>query len=272
MISVASPLPHAHHQHKRSVATNIGTRGITYSPYSSTGDCKTTSEVASDVAELADYDLIRLYGVDCNQVANVFSAKADGQKLFLGIYYVSDIQGAVDTISSAVDGVWDDIDTVSVGNELVNSGEATVDQISGYIDTARTALTAAGYTGSVVSVDTHVAILANTGLCDLSDYIAFNAHAYWDGNTLPEDAGKWLLGNMQAVSSACGGKRVMCVESGWPTQGDDDGVAVPSTANQKTALSSIADVCGNDTIAFNAFNDLWKDPGTYGVEQYWGIY
>lgn len=272
--AVASPLPqHMHHQHKRSDDT-IGTKGITYSPYNNDGTCKSTSDVASDLSKLSGYDLIRLYGVDCNQVANVFQGKAKGQKLFLGIFDMSDIAGGVQAISSAVSqyGSWDDVDTVSVGNELVNSGEATVDQVAGYVKTARSALQSAGYSGPVVSVDTHVAILNNPGLCDISDYIAFNAHSYWDGNCQPSNAGKWLLGNLQAVSSACGGKKTLCVESGWPTQGDANGVCVPSKENQQTALSSIADTCGDSVVAFNAYNDLWKNPGSKNVEQYWGIY
>lgn len=268
----ASPLPgHLHHQHKRSDSES--TLGITYSPYEDNGDCKSTSEVASDLAKLSSYKLIRLYGVDCNQVANVLQAKADGQKFFLGIYDMSDIAGAVETIAEAVKqyASWDDVYTVSVGNELVNSGEATVSQIAEYIKTARAALKAAGYTGPVVSVDTHVAILNNPGLCDLSDYIAFNAHAYWDGNVLPENAGEWLLGNIEAVSSCCGGKKTLCAESGWPTQGQDNGICVPSKENQESAMSSISEACGNDTIGFTAFNDLWKNPGSKGVEQYWGM-
>lgn len=269
-IAVASPLPRAAHKHKRSNPAD--TLGITYSPYNDDGTCKDASSVATDLAELTQYDLIRLYGVDCDQVSNVLAAKADGQKLFLGIYYVDAIADGVSTIAAAVEanGSWDDIYTVSVGNELVNSAEATAAQVGAYIDTARTALTAAGYSGPVVSVDTHVAILANKELCEYSDYIAFNAHAFWDGNTAASDSGAWLLGVMQEVASLCG-KSVTCVESGWPSQGDTYINAVPSDANQAACLESISEVVGNDTIAFTAFNDLWKDPGTSNCEQYWGI-
>ncbi|ODV83164.1 glycoside hydrolase family 17 protein [[Candida] arabinofermentans NRRL YB-2248] len=251
-----------------------GAKGITYSPYTSSGACKTLDEVKTDLAELTDYSVIRLYGVDCNQVENVMQAKADGQKLFLGIYFMDAITSAVEQISDAVDsyGSWDDITTVSVGNELVNSGSATTSQVKAYISEGRAALKSAGYTGSVVSVDTHVAIINNPELCEYSDYIAFNAHSYWDGTIYPSGAGDWLLLQMQRVWSACGGeKTVLCSESGWPTKGDTYGVAVPSEANQATAISSIESSCGDSTILFTAFNDLWKSPGDYGVEQYWGI-
>jgi exo-beta-1,3-glucanase (GH17 family) len=28
---------------------------------------------------------------------------------------------------------------------------------------------------------------------------------------------------------------------------------------------------GNKVIMFSAFDDLWKSPGQYDVEQYWGL-
>ncbi|KAG0683829.1 hypothetical protein C6P40_005296 [Pichia californica] len=256
-----------------SSAFSAGSKGITYSPYNDDGTCKDLSSVKSDLAKLADYELIRLYGVDCNQVANVFQSKADGQKLFLGIFDVADLASGIQTISSAVSsyGSWDDVHTVSIGNELVNDGEASVAQIGEYVSSAKSLLSSAGYSGSVVSVDTHVAIINNPGLCEFSDYIAFNAHAYWDGSIVGENAGAWLLLQMQRVWSVCN-KNVMCVESGWPHSGDTNGVAVASSSEQAAAISSIQSTCGDDTIVFTAFDDLWKSPGSLGVEQYWGIY
>ncbi|KAG7888455.1 hypothetical protein KL936_003667 [Ogataea polymorpha] len=253
---------------------NGGSKGITYSPYASTGACKSLSEVKSDLEKLTGYEFIRLYGVDCNQVENVLQAKADNQKLFLGIYYVDQISAAVSQISDAVSsyGSWDDIDTISVGNELVNSGSADVSQIKSYIEEAKSALKSTGFKGSIVSVDTHVAIINNPGLCDLSDYIAFNAHAFWDGTVYPDQAGDWLLLQMQRVWSACGGKKsVMCTESGWPHEGSAYGVAVPSQENQAKAIKSLKSVVGDDVILFTAFDDLWKSPGSNGVEQFWGF-
>ncbi|CAB4253036.1 similar to Saccharomyces cerevisiae YGR279C SCW4 Cell wall protein with similarity to glucanases [Maudiozyma barnettii] len=257
-----------------SSVTAGNAKGITYSPYASDGTCKSASDVASDLAQLTSYGIIRLYGVDCSQVENVLKAKASSQKLFLGIYYVDQIADGVSTIKNAVEsyGSWDDISTVSVGNELVNGGEASTAQVGEYISTARSALTAAGYTGSVVSVDTFIAVINNPDLCNYSDYMAVNAHAYFDENTTAENAGPWVLEQIQRVWTACGGKKdVLITESGWPSQGQTYGLAVPSEANQKTAISSIEDTCGSATILFTAFNDYWKADGAYGVEKYFGI-
>lgn len=252
-----------------------GAKGITYSPYNADGTCKNAGDVASDMSKLSDYGIIRLYGVDCNQVENVLQAKTSSQKLFLGIFFVDQIQQGVDTISSAISqyGSWNDVDTVSIGNELVNGGQANADQVGQYVSTGRSALKAAGYSGPVVSVDTFIAVINNPDLCQHSDYMAVNAHAYFDQNTAAPDAGAWVLQQIERVYTACGGsKDIVITESGWPTQGQTLGLAVPSQENQAAAISSIKEKCGASTFLFNAFNDYWKADGAYGVEKYWGLH
>ncbi|KAG7662289.1 MP65 [[Candida] subhashii] len=251
-----------------------GAKGITYSPYADNGACKSYDQIASDIAILSGFDIIRLYGVDCDQVGSVLKAKSSSQKVFAGIFYMDQIEAGVQTIADAVsaNGSWDDIYTVSVGNELVNSGQCGPAQIAQYVATARSALTAAGYTGPVVSVDTFIAVINNPSLCQYSDYIAVNAHAFFDGHYTAPDAGAWVLQQIQNVWTACGGqKNVLITETGWPSQGDANGVAVPSEQNQQAAISSIKSTCGNDAILFTAFNDLWKAPGPFNAEQWWGI-
>lgn len=253
---------------------SAGAKGVTYSPYNKDNSCKSASQVKSDISKLSDYSLIRLYGTDCNQVENTLAALSSGQKVFLGIFDTSNIEQQVKNLAQDVKnhGGWDIVDTVSVGNELVNSGQANPSQVKQYVNTAKSALKAAGYNGPVVSVDTFIAVINNPDLCDASDYLAVNAHAFFDGHVKAQDAGKWLLQQIQRVSSACGNKKkVFVTETGWPTRGDSNNVAVPSLQNQKDALEGIASSCGNDATYFNAFNDLWKQPGSYNAEQYWGI-
>ncbi|CCD23096.1 putative family 17 glucosidase NDAI_0B00620 [Naumovozyma dairenensis CBS 421] len=249
-------------------------KGVTYTPYNADGTCKSPDQVASDLSSLKDFPVIRLYGTDCNQVENVYKGKTSSQKLFLGVYYVDQIQASVDTIKAAVEkyGSWDDVVTVSIGNELVNSNQATPSQVGQYVATGRSALTSAGYTGPVVSVDTFISVINNPELCKYSDYMAVNAHAYFDKNTVAQDSGDWLLQQIQRVWTACdGAKDVVITESGWPSKGETYGVAVPSKANQADAVNSIKKVCGSSTYLFTAFNDYWKADGPYGVEKYFGI-
>ena len=221
------------------------------------------------------YSIIRLYGTDCDQVANVISAtKGKGISLFLGIFDINNVAKESKDIISAVNGNWDIINSVSVGNELVNNGGASVGQVTAAIGQARDALKAAGYSGPIVTVDTMVAMKAHPELCHASDFCAINCHAFFDGNVLPDGAGDFVQLWAKQVSEAAGGKTVVITETGWPTQGDHNNKAIPSKENQAAAIASIQNALGQNVIIFNAFNDLWKqDSGTtFGAERYWGVH
>ncbi|EME39884.1 glycoside hydrolase family 17 protein [Dothistroma septosporum NZE10] len=247
-------------------------QGITYSPYNADNSCKSAGQVKSDLAQISGYDLIRLYGSDCNQVANVLAACKT--KLFVGVFDINNLQTESNTLIEQAKGSWDRIDTISIGNELVNGGSASVEQVVAAINTARGIFKAAGYTGSIVTVDTFVAMIANPGLCEASDYAAANCHAFFDGSKTADQAGAFVKDQAQRIASACGGKRVVITETGWPSQGETNGVAVPSKANQQTAISSLKSSFSKDIFLFSAFNDMWKtnSASTFGCEQFWGIY
>lgn len=251
-----------------------GARGIVYSPYKA-GGCKSAKEVKDDLAKLSGFSLIRIYGVDCDQVPNVLAALAPGQKLFLGVFDMNSIESDLKTINDAVKAHgegWGVVDTISIGNELVNNGKATVDQIAGYLKTARKVLEGYGYKGNVVSVDTFIALINNPGLCKLSDYHAVNAHAFFDGYIEAAGSGDWVLEQISRVKSVCkDDKDVIITETGWSSKGDSNNKAVPSRDNQKKALDSIKEKAGDKCILFTAFNDLWKEDGPFNAEKYYGI-
>ncbi len=255
--------------------------GVTYSPYKGSGGCKSSEEVHNDFALFAkDHGVIRLYGVDCDQVATAYAAaKTFGNKLFLGIYDISEpaLTQAVSTIADGVENDWSLVDTISVGNELVNNGQVTAAQSVSALEKARSGLRAAGYQGPVVIVDTFVAVLAHPELCDKSDYCAINVHPFFDPNTSAGDAGKFVtstVGNIRQKLSS--DKRVVVTETGWPWQGESNGAAVPGMDQQTKAISSIKSAYSSqpaDVILFTAFNDLWKkaESHTFMAEQFWGM-
>lgn len=248
--------------------------GVSYSPYNADNSCKSASQVASDFNLIQGFSVIRLYGTDCNQVANVLAAsKNKGISLFLGIFDLTNIASECKTITDAVKGDWSHIHTVSVGNELVNNGAASVGQVTAAIGQVRSTLQAAGYHGPVVTVDTMVAMKANPELCHASDYCAINCHAFFDGNVAADGAGAFVLDWTHQVSQAAGGKPVVVTETGWPTQGDPNNKAVPSKPNHDVAIASIKESLKQNVILYSAFNDLWKkDSGaTHNAEKFWGI-
>lgn len=277
----ASPTPSTYPVSNSTIpASNSTLNGIAYAPYTASGQCKSAAQIDADFAELkGKYSIVRTYGTDCDQITNALTAaKKAGLKLFLGIFDISSIAAQVQTIVAAVGSDWSAIDTVSVGNELVNNGKASAQQMVTLVGQARQLLRAAGYNGPVVIVDTFVAVLANPELCDASDYCAMNIHPFFDSNTAAKDAGPFVtrvVGEVQAKLSDRS-KRIVCTETGWPWQGNTNGAAVPGINEQKLAIESIKEAFAshpNDVILFSAFNDLWKhaEAATFNAEQYWGI-
>lgn len=61
----------------------------------------------------------------------------------------------------------------------------------------------------MVAVDTFIAIYNNPNLCQASDYIAANAHAYFDGSVAASGAGAWVAEQANKLSLVCGGKDVL---------------------------------------------------------------
>ncbi|KAK3385093.1 cell wall glucanase [Podospora didyma] len=258
--------------------------GITYSPYTSGGLCKTAAQVYSDLQQLSGkYTLIRLYGVDCDQIASVLPAAASiNAKLFLGIFELDNLDGQISHLVTAVQASprgWAAVDTVSVGNELVNNGQATARQVADAVRAVRSSLRSAGYLGPVVTVDTFIAVLQNPVLCDASDYCAMNCHAFFDPNTSADEAGVFVSRQVQNVKEVLADRamKVVVSESGWPWQGNSNGKAVPGRDNQRAAIDSLQRDYGSvnpgGLIMYNAYDDRWKkaEPGTFYAEQFWGL-
>ncbi|CAF9943142.1 MAG: hypothetical protein ALECFALPRED_010696 [Alectoria fallacina] len=253
---------------------------IAYTPYNADQSCKSTLQVAADFQKISDYEVVRLYGTDCNQISNVIAATHSSVKLLLGIFDINSIQSEVQIISlvwlvSAVNGQWSLVNSVSVGNELVNTGQASASQVVAAIGAAKAALKAAGYNGPIATIDTMMAMRNNIELCTASDFCAINCHAFFDGNTLPEDSGQFVQNWVKQISEAAGGKITIVTESGWPHQGDTNNKAIPSPENQAAAIASLKEAFsgGSNLVLYNSYDDLWKSDSadTYGAEKYWGM-
>lgn len=253
--------------------------GFTYSAYNADGTCKSYEQIAKDFAGLdTNYAFVRTYGVDCNQVANVLrAAKERGMKLFQGIFDINEVDSAVKTIVTAVNGDWSSIHTVSVGNELVNNGAASAGTVLSAVRRAREQLRAAGYNGPVVTVDTLVATVANPALCDESDYCAVNSHPFFDSLTEASNAGQFLITQMANLKAklADQSKQIVICEAGWPSQGEANGAAVPSPDNQKKAIDSMKSAFSSNPsslVLFNPYNMHWKksNAGQFNAEPWWG--
>lgn len=254
--------------------------GFSYSPYNGDGSCKTQDQVNTDFAALpSGYSTVRVYGTDCGQVATVLSAaKSKSMKLFAGVYSLANLNSEVAIIVAAAGGDWSNFHTISIGNELVNSGSASAATVIAAMETARGLLKTAGYTGPVVTVDTLVAAVAHPELCDESDYCAVNSHPFFDGNVVASESGTFLTTQIANLKSKLSNQSqsIVITETGWPSQGSANSKAVPSSENQAASIASIKAAFSSSPssiILFNTYNTMWKSDtsSTFGAEKYWGF-
>ncbi|CAN9326420.1 unnamed protein product [Alternaria alternata] len=213
--------------------------GITWDAYTGSANCKSADQLASEFSKMKDYKVIRIYGMDCNQIPlAIQNAIKNSQKLMGGAFLDTsgggeDLDQVIQTYKSAIDqyagGNWDVLQLFAVENERVNEHRMTSSQVVDAIGRARTQLQSFGYNGLVGAVETAPAMMDNPAICGAADVVMVNIHAFFDRNTKAQDAGTFVKSQVERVKSACDNKRVVVTESGWPREGNANGAAIPIT-------------------------------------------
>jgi exo-beta-1,3-glucanase (GH17 family) len=247
--------------------------GIDFELIGSSG-CKSQTELNTELGFLSTqgFSKIRFYDIGCDLSVATAAAAAAGFSVTLGLNGIGNVYGDLQTLIGMIKGNWGPIDTVVIGNEVINQG-GTAGQIADAVNSGRSQLQAAGYTKNVVAVDTFMAHTAYPQICQASDYCAVNAHAFFDANTVAANAGTFVQNAIANIQT--NGKAIIVTESGWPYQGAANGLAIPSPENQQAALASLKTAfAGNPggLFLFQAYDASYKAPGAFGVEPYFGIY
>jgi len=257
--------------------TGEGQYGMTYSPYTETGNCKTKQEVLKDITEIKNkgFNLVRVYSTDCSGLEFIGDAcKELGLNMILGVFIEgSGVSGAQEQVTAIAKWAqWGMVELIVVGNEAIQSGYVDASTLASFIKSAKSSFQAAGYTGHVTTTEP-ISVWEASGaasLCSAVDIVGANIHPFFNADVTPEKAGEFAKSEFDILEKICGGKDVINLETGWPNAGEANGAAVPGKAEQITAVKSIAKAVGSKSIFFSYANDLWKSPGDFGVEQHWG--
>ena len=182
-----------------------GVMGISWDPFTGTDQsCKSESQIIADIKQLVSYGYqnIRLYGVECNAIDYALSTvQGTGTNLIVGIYTVSNYTAECADMISQVNGRWDLVEYVSVFNEAVNDGIATVAEVEAAITYVRSQIP--DNTVPVTTIDTFAAFIANPALCNVgADFIACNCQPYFSAVSA-SDAGAYVKAQRQNVAQVC---------------------------------------------------------------------
>ena len=254
---------------------------ITYTPYSTTGSCKSASQVLTDLQEIKakGFTTIRVYSTDCDTLPNVGSAcESVGLKMIIGVFIGEvgcdnsnpDVASQIAAIKAW--GQWDLVELVVVGNEAGNQGFCTPSQLKELIVEVKEIIVEAGCSVPVTTTDT-VNTWEDTSfssvLCEVIDVVACNSHAYFNAETTPSQAGPFVAGQLEIVKNICGLEGYV-METGWPSSCVANGLATCSESDQATAIASLKSSLGGSVVFFSYSNDDWKDNGACACEQHWG--
>ncbi|RMZ84251.1 hypothetical protein DV738_g491, partial [Chaetothyriales sp. CBS 135597] len=250
--------------------------GICYDMIHS-GPCRDAAAIDRDMSILSNngYKLVRTYDIGCDIGLLVKSAMKHGMMAFVGINVVSNVEADIRKLISYINAAdaWAGVHTVNIGNEVIHNGGSAAAVVAA-IGAAKPLLQQAGYTGNIVTVETHGGHMANPSLCEASSYCAVNAQPFFDPSLSASEAGDWVLDKFNTLR-AQSGKEVVVTEAGWPYGGSSNGAAVASPNEQTTAINGIkqafSDKPGN-VYLFQGFDTLYKAPGPMGIEQRFGIF
>ncbi|KAJ6161760.1 hypothetical protein N7485_009990 [Penicillium canescens] len=257
--------------------TGEGQYGMTYSPYTEGGNCKTKQEVLKDITDIKKkgFNLVRVYSSDCSGLEFIGDAcKELGLNMIVGVYIdstgTSGAQEQVEAISKWAQ--WSMVELIVVGNEAIQSGYCDAGSLATFIASAKSTFKAAGYTGQVTTTEP-INVWQQYGasaLCSSVDIVGANIHPFFNADVTAEKAGEFVAQEFKVLEQICSGKDVVNLETGWPNAGMSNGAAIPGVSEQATAVKSIAKAVGSKSIFFSYSNDLWKSPGAFDVEQHWG--
>jgi exo-beta-1,3-glucanase (GH17 family) len=259
----------------------LGTSGekwaITYSPYQDNGLCKDAGTVTSDIAAIAaaGYISVRVYSTDCFSLENIGSACAThGIKMIIGIFISeSGCSGAAEQVTDITSWAqWDLVELIVIGNEAIFGGYTTASELAAFIVSSKSAFSSAGYSGPCTTTEPlNIWQESSETLCEVVDVVGCNIHAYFNGDVEPSGAGAFVAGQLDLVDALCPGKYGINLETGWPSSGNCIGISCPGADAQVAALESLAQTVGGKSVVLSFFNDMWKNPGSCGCEQYFGI-
>ena len=103
-------------------------------------------------------------------------------------------------------------------------------------------------------------LLANSSVRNACNLIMPNCYPYW-GGTVIDNAAQAFINSISALKAVSGGKQILVSETGWPTDGQTVGSAVPGEANAAQYFEKIREwslSTGTQVLYFDAADEPWK--------------
>ncbi|MFW6152170.1 MAG: glycosyl hydrolase family 17 protein [Verrucomicrobiota bacterium] len=252
--------------------------GVCYGPFREGqqpgGTYPSEADIREDLSILSSLaSVIRTYGTE----SILFNISEYCNDIGLGCYPGAWIGGdstadwqQISNLVQIADQGFDTTKLLIVGNETVQFNRTSKTQLIAYIEHVKSNSVAPVATAENWYIWTDP---EHNDLADSVDVIGMHCHPYWDG-IAAGSAAQYVLDKYQAVTNAHPGKRVIVMETGWPTAGSSNGAAIPSIGNQRLFLAELDSIVREnnlDVFVFEYADEPWKSGEPNGVGSHWGL-
>lgn len=116
--------------------------------------------------------------------------------------------------------------------------------------------------------------LEHPQLAEAIDILFVHIYPYWDGVAVEQGA-NYVLEKWNELKTKYPNKAMVIGETGWPSQGEVRGNAIPSEENQKRYISDFIAMANShniDYFYFEIFDEKWKSKFEGEAGSHWGMY
>jgi exo-beta-1,3-glucanase (GH17 family) len=161
-------------------------------------------------------------------------------------------------------------DIAVVGSEVLLRGDLSEDRLIEYINRFRAEVP----TVPVTTGEVYGALLNHPNLVNACDLVFVNYYPYWEGKNITS-AVAFVHAMNQMIKSKYGSKEIIISETGWPSDGDTIGEAVPTLENASFYFLNFVSWAKAEHYGyfhFEAFDESWKAAyeGPQGAA--WGVW
>ncbi len=223
---------------------------------------------------------IMIYGID-NNLFNIPKLSYNkGLNCFVGVFLSGDPLLNEQAIENALNLARQEnysLRAIIVGNETILRGDLTATESAAYINDLRQRIKEDDpfinpWSWYITTADAWSVWLNNPELVDAADIIMANVHPYREGISI-EDAASYVVDKYNELDAAYN-KPIVISETGWPSEGETIGNAVPSPENQRKFLLDFRKLAGENKIPyfyFESYDEPWKAQYEGEAGRHWGL-
>ena len=251
--------------------------GLNFSPYLDGQDPNQGSSVSEEQIRnrmeiIAPYTKwIRTFGCSLGLENAGRIARELGLKAAIGAWLDDDLASNEEEMQNLVTAAKDGyVDLAIVGSEVLLRGDITEDQLIEYINYFRNEVSWV----PVTTAEVYTELLTHPNVMDACDVICVNYYPYWEGKGVHQ-AIAYLHALHQEVLAKANGKEVVVSETGWPSDGNPVGDAIPSIENACLYFLNFvswARAEGVNYFYFEAFDEEWKAAYEGPQGAHWGVW